>query len=54
MVVVGTGGSGSRFLKRNWPITRGLEAGTTKQEGDIESLIPQVDLIPETEKVGID
>ncbi len=30
MVEVGTGKSGSRFLKTNWPIEEGLTAGTTK------------------------
>ena len=30
MVEVGTGTAGSRFLKKSWPITEGLIAGTTK------------------------
>lgn len=41
MVVVGTGKSGSRFLKRNYPNTDGLIAGTTTQEGHEENLVPQ-------------
>jgi len=53
MVVVGTGKSGSRFLKRNWPITEGLTAGTTKQEGTTLTLIPENSNIPERQKVGL-
>lgn len=30
MVEVGTGGSKTRFVKTNWPVTEGLTAGTTK------------------------
>lgn len=41
MVEVGTGKAGSRFLKRDWPIEEGLEAGTTKQEGTKSDLEPE-------------
>lgn len=30
MVEVGTGTAGTRFLRTEWPIERGLIAGTTK------------------------
>ena len=30
MVNVGTGKSGTRFIKTDWPIEEGLTAGTTK------------------------
>ncbi len=32
---------GSKELKRHWPITSGLIAGTTKQEGRQMNLVPQ-------------
>ena len=41
MVTVGTGTSGTRFLKRDWPIEEGLVAGTTKQEGRVSNLVAQ-------------
>lgn len=53
MVVVGTGTGKSRFLKRDWPITEGLIAGTTKQEGTTLTLIPENSNIPERQKVGL-
>ncbi len=43
MVNVGTGTSGTRFVKRNWPNQSGLEAGTKKQEGRQSHLIVQED-----------
>jgi predicted TIM-barrel enzyme len=33
MVLVGTGTSGTAVLKTKYPVTDGLIAGTTKQEG---------------------
>lgn len=54
-VVVGTGGVGTRFINHDYPNTDGLIAGTTKQEGHIERLIPEgCSLIPEKENVLID
>jgi len=54
MVNVGTGKSGSRFLKREWPVVEGLTAGTTKQEGRITELeVEEIDLRSESDKVGI-
>jgi hypothetical protein len=41
MVVVGTGGIGSRFLNSEWPIEEGLTAGTTKQVGKQDNLVPE-------------
>jgi hypothetical protein len=37
-VVVGSSKIGGRFLNRNWPITDGIIAGSTTQEGHRESL----------------
>lgn len=54
MVVVGTGTGKSRFLKRNWPITEGLIAGTTKQEGTQSNLIPENSNLTSRDRVGID
>jgi hypothetical protein len=55
MVVVGTGKSGSRFIKTDWPITEGLTAGTTKQYTKESYLVPQEkSLISEKQKVGLD
>lgn len=54
-VVVGTGGVGSRFLKRNWPNTDGLVAGTTTQEGHEEHLkAEEGSLVPSRDKALID
>lgn len=41
MVEVGTGGFKSRYLKTEWPIEEGLEAGTTTQEGREMNLKPE-------------
>ena len=50
-VVVGTGGVGTRFLSKRYPVTDGLTAGTTTQEGHIEQLEwEEASLIPDREK----
>jgi len=50
-VVVGTGGVGTRFLSKRYPVTDGLTAGTTTQEGHIEQLeCEEASLIPDREK----
>jgi len=49
MAVVGTGGTGSRFLKTKWPVAEGLTAGTTKLKRR-SKLEPQEDLTPERER----
>ena len=53
-VVVGTGGVGTRFLSKNYPITEGLTAGTTKQEGTKERLEYEQTFIPSRNKALID
>jgi hypothetical protein len=41
MVVVGaTGGKGTRAIAKRYPVTSGLTAGTTKQEGRQKNLVP--------------
>lgn len=40
--------AGGKELKRNWPITEGLIAGTTKQEGT------EMKLKPEEEDLNMD
>ena len=42
MVIVGTGGSGTRFIKTKYPSVTGLTAGTTKQTGRRMNLVPYV------------
>jgi len=53
MVEVGTGTGSSRFLKRNWPITDGLTAGTEKQEGRQPLLQPENSNVITKEKEGL-
>ena len=46
--------SGEKELKRHWPITSGLTAGTTKQEGRKPHLKAEVgSLVPRRKKVGL-
>ena len=41
-------------VKRKWPVTSGLIAGTTKQEGRKYNLIPeQGSLVPRRLKIGL-
>lgn len=54
MVEVGTGGSKSKYIRRNYPVEEGLTAGTTKQEGKTMNLVPEESsLIPDRLKVGL-
>ena len=53
MVTVGTGSSGTRFIKRNYPNEEGLTAGTEKQEGRISNLEAEESKTRERERVGI-
>ena len=54
MVNVGTGTKGTRFIKKEWPITEGLTAGTEKQTGRTTNLVPQEkSLVSSREKVGL-
>jgi hypothetical protein len=41
MVVVGTGGIGTKIIKTVYPVEEGLEAGTQKQEGRQINLVPE-------------
>lgn len=41
MAVVGTGSSGSKYLKREWPNIEGTVLGTTKLEGGEEHLVEE-------------
>jgi|TARA_R100000501_G_C2567003_1_gene75392 hypothetical protein len=46
--------SSEKELKTFWPITSGLTAGTTKQEGRQSNLIPTIgSLVPRRLKVGL-
>jgi hypothetical protein len=53
MVEVGTGTAGTRFLKTDWPIEEGLEAGTEKQTGRKTQLEPEENLSPQKEREGL-
>lgn len=45
--------SGQKELRRKWPVTEGLTAGTTTQEGREMSLQPQVSSkVPRRLKAG--
>lgn len=43
-IEVGTGGISTRFIKENWPITEGIEGGTTKTSGKTTNLVPEGDV----------
>jgi hypothetical protein len=45
MVNVGTGTTGTRFVRTEYPNTDGLEAGTTKTHGRKTHLEPEIDLL---------
>ena len=42
--------SGTKELKRHWPVTTGLTAKTTKQEGRVMNLIYQKSIYPKRMK----
>ena len=52
MVEVGTGTSGTRFIKTDYPIEEGLTAGTTKQEGTKAELEAEERGLSESEHWG--
>lgn len=52
MVQVGTGSSGTRFIKTDWPIEEGLTAGTTKLAEEWK-LRPELDLTDLNSEVGL-
>ncbi len=53
MVEVGTGKSGTRFLSKRYPVTSGLTAGTTKQEGRQSNLVPETSKLMTKDLKGI-
>ena len=55
MVEVGDAAtSGEKELKRDYPVTVGTTAGTTKQEGETMNLVAEEgSLIPRRKKVGL-
>lgn len=52
-VVVGRGGIGTRFISKKYPVTDGLTAGTTKQEGHTENLVYEKTIVEKRNKVGL-
>ena len=51
MVVVGTGGSGTKIIRTSWPITEGLTAGTTKLK-EKPALEAEESTVPASENWG--
>ena len=52
-ISVGPGGIKTRVLRRDVPVDKGSDFGTTRQEGDISNLVVQEkSLVFEEEKVG--
>lgn len=55
MVVVGTGGIGTKYIKTDWPIEEGTTAGTTKTHGRDHALRPlEGSNVPERDKEGLE
>lgn len=55
MVNVGTGTTGTRFIKTDWPIEEGLTAGTQKQTGREMNLIAEeLSLVTEDDLIGVE
>lgn len=52
MVDVGTGTSGTRFIKTDYPIEEGLTAGTNKLPKEFK-LKPEISVVSSNNKVGI-
>ena len=53
-VQVGPGGIKTRVLRRDVPVTEGLEFGTERQEGNVSNLIIREEsLVDPREKVGL-
>ena len=54
MVTVGTGTSGTRFLKHDWPVEDGLTAGTTKLRKKHILEPEQASLVSNKDKIGVE
>ena len=54
MVVLGTGGAGTRFIKRDYPIEEGLELGTTKLKDNWILRAEEQDQTTQDDKLLID
>ena len=46
-------GKGEKEIATRYPVTSGLVAGTTKQEGRVSNLVPRKSLVPRKDKVGL-
>lgn len=54
-ISVGPGGIKTKVLRRDVPITKGLEFGTERQEGNVSNLVIQKEsLVDPEETVGMD
>lgn len=50
----GTGGKGTRIINSNYPVTEGLELGTTKISGRNPNLVANKSIAREIDGVGLD
>ena len=46
--------AGEKEIRRAWPVTEGLTAGTTKTEGKIRNLVAVIDKVSSKDLVGIE
>ena len=53
MVEVGTGSSGTRFLRSDWPIEEGLTLGTNKLRSEPHLQPQEADLSNKDDQVGL-
>lgn len=54
MVVVGSAAThNEKEVKRRYPVTIGLIAGTTKQEGTVINLVAQNSTVPTRNRIGL-
>ncbi len=51
---IGPGGSGTRAISKRYPVTSGLTAETTKQEGRQKNLLAESTIVRKRERAGID
>lgn len=54
MVVVGTGGAGTKIMREDYPYEEGLTAGTTRLKTNDFSLVAENDIRHNKEEPGID
>jgi len=53
MVVVGTGKSGTRFIRTEYPVEEGITAGTTKLRDESALIAEEESLVLDRDKIGV-